>query len=113
MGVRAALAEKGIAAIAAAAKIRSIAATTIQRSSGAANSIRVGAGKIRAATLVRRLLAPMIEGQLGEAEGPAHQLQAIQIAGGQVDLVNAWLSGEISASPEELVAALRQAAIRC
>ena len=53
------------------------------------------------APAVRRRLAELIEDRTG-----ATRVRATLLAAGQVGLLSAWLSGEVSAAPEEVAAAL-------
>ena len=56
------------------------------------------------APAVRRRLAELIESRTG-----ATRVRAAFLAAGQIGLLHAWLSGEISAPPEEVAAALIRA----
>lgn len=58
---------------------------------------------------IRRRLVELIEQALGEQPGTtgrARRASALYIAAGQIGLLNAWLSGELSADIDEVVAAL-------
>jgi AcrR family transcriptional regulator len=64
---------------------------------------------------LRRTLAALIEDELAAGKADrgnctARRLNAVQIAAGHLDLLHAWLSGEVTAEPEDIVAALRATA---
>jgi len=60
---------------------------------------------------LRRMLTAMIEEELAGKKacgsGTARRLNALQVAAGHLDLLHAWLSGEVSADIDEIVTALR------
>ena len=58
---------------------------------------------------VVRTLAELIGERLGGAEDQACRILAIQLAEGQVGLIRAWVSGEVSARPETIAEAISQA----
>ena len=65
-----------------------------------------------AASRLRRFLSVMIEDNLRSNRncvdrGVRPALEAIQIAAGQLSLLQSWLNGEITADADEIVAALR------
>ena len=63
-------------------------------------------------TPMRRMLAAMIEEELAAGRAPrgngiVRRLNAVQVAAGHLDLLHAWLSGEVSADIDDIAAALR------
>lgn len=55
-------------------------------------------------------MRPVIERQLAEAIaarlGMGARLTALQIAAAQISVIDAWISGAIAASPDEIIAAI-------